>query len=308
MNLYNINSVSKITGLSAFVIRAWEKRYSVVTPERTNTNRRLYSEEDIERLKLLKEAVDRGNNIGNIAGLSTEALREMLLAFKPVEPGIKKQLLRPERSDSYLEKCIQSIHDLDYRGLERQLIRASIDLSHPVLIDSVLIPLLKEIGNSWQDGTLRIVQEHVASAVIRTFLYNLRDSFKPSDYGSKILITTPMGQQHEFGALIASLIAFSEGWDAVYLGPDLPSAEIIAASVMLKPKVVALSIVFASEDELLNKEIEMLKYLPEEVKLVVGGSGSGYYNNTIAKINGFVLNDFNSFRNFLRTMGRTNGI
>jgi MerR family transcriptional regulator, light-induced transcriptional regulator len=306
MKMYNINSVSNITGLSAFVIRAWEKRYNVVIPGRTATNRRFYSEEDIEKLKLLKEAVDKGNNIGNIAHLSVPALREMLLTFRPIESE-RPRIDSPKRGETFLAKCIQNVHDLDYRSLERNLTRASIELSHPLLIDGVVLPLLIEVGEKWQDGSLRIAQEHLASTVIRTFLYNLRDSYKPSEYGSRILITTPIGQQHEFGALIASLIALSEGWDAVYLGPDLPSAEIIAACSMLRPSVVAISIVFAGEDEFLTKEIYKLKYLPEEIKLVAGGRGSEYYRKTIEEINGVVLTNLNDFRQFLRKSGNSKG-
>jgi MerR family transcriptional regulator, light-induced transcriptional regulator len=204
MKMYNINSVSKITGLSAFVIRAWEKRYNVVTPGRTTTNRRFYSEEDIEKLTLLKEAVGKGNNIGNVAQLSIPVLKEMLASFKTeIQP--KQKLNSPEAAKNYIEKCIDAVQEMNYRNLEKHLIRASIELTHPVLIDNVIIPLLVSIGERWQEGTLRVVQEHLASAVIRTFLYNLRDIYKPSEHGSRILITTPMGQQHEFGGLIASI-------------------------------------------------------------------------------------------------------
>lgn len=299
MTTYNINAVSRITGLSAFVIRAWEKRYKVVIPGRTDTNRRFYSEEDIEKLKLLKEAVDRGNNIGNVAGLSIQSLKEMLASFD----NIKRENIienSPEKASKYYQRCIHAVDNLDHRELERNLIRASIDLSHPVLIDYVVVPLLNNIGERWQEGTLRIAQEHIASTVIRTFLYNQRDSYKSTGFGPRILITTPTGQQHEFGALLTTLIASSEGWDAVYLGPDLPSAEIIAAAEMLKPKVVALSIVYQSEDEQLTREIEKLKYLPENVHLVVGGAGSRFYKKTIENINAVILNDFGSFRDYLR--------
>lgn len=299
MNKFNINIVSKITGLSAYVIRAWEKRYNVVVPGRTETNRRFYSEEDIEKLKLLKEAVDKGNNIGSVAGLSVQSLKKMLASFGDVK---RENIIEstPEKAGKYYQNCIHAVDSLDHRELERNLVRASIDLSHPLLIDNVIIPLLTNIGERWQEGTLRIAQEHIASTVIRTFLYNQRDSFKIPVYGPRILITTPIGQQHEFGALLASLTASSEGWDAIYLGPDLPSSEIIAAAEILKPRVVALSIIYQAEDEQLTREIEKLKYLPDNVHLVVGGAGSRFYKKTIENINAVILNDFGSFRDYLR--------
>jgi MerR family transcriptional regulator, light-induced transcriptional regulator len=307
MKMYNINSVSKITGLSAFVIRAWEKRYNVVTPGRTEGNRRFYSEDDLEKLKLLKEAVDKGNNIGSVAGLSITSLKEMLARFGSSSPkNLTPSNGTPASADTFLQQCIESVQELDYRNLEKNLIRASIELSHPLLIEKVILPLLQSIGEGWQSGSLRVVQEHLASAVIRTFLYNLRDSYKSTEHGSKILLTTPMGQQHEFGALIASLVASSEGWDTVYLGPDLPVSEIVAASQLLNPKIVALSIVFSAEDEYLKRELEKLKYLPEGIKLIAGGAGIRFYQKTIEENKGIIIEDMNSFRNFLRTSGTEN--
>jgi MerR family transcriptional regulator, light-induced transcriptional regulator len=293
MKMYNINSVSKLTGLTAFVIRAWEKRYNAVIPQRTETNRRVYSDEDIEKLKLLKDVVDSGNNIGSVANLSVQELREML----SLNPVPDKRVLPA----AFLENCLTAIKSLDHRGLENYLHRASIEFNHQIIIDDIILPLLKEIGIHWQQGSIRIVQEHLASAVIRTFLYNLRDSYKPGEYSPKILVTTPIGQIHEFGALIASIVASSEGWDAVYLGPDLPSAEIISAAELLRPKVIAISVVYAAEDNYLSKGIEELRSLPAGVKVVAGGSGTGIYKNVIQQIGGVVLNDFNEFREFLRS-------
>jgi MerR family transcriptional regulator, light-induced transcriptional regulator len=299
MKMYNINSVSKMTGISAFVIRAWERRYNAVIPGRTGTNRRFYTEEDIEKLRLLKEAVSRGNSIGNIANLSVSSLKEMLTSLRNGEE-VKPEGFDQKTAEEFLLKCMEAIKKLEYRNLENYLMRASIEFSHPQLIEGIIIPILNEIGNSWQQGYLRVAQEHLASAVIRTFLYNLRDSYKPGEYSPRIMITTPIGQQHEFGALIASIIAASEGWDAVYFGPDLPASEIIATVEQLKPKIIALSLIFITEDEQLGKEIEKLRFLPEGVKLVAGGSGTAYYKNTIEKVKGTILNDFNEFRSFLR--------
>lgn len=297
MKMYNINSVAKITGLTAFVIRAWEKRYNVVVPGRTETNRRFYSEEDIEKLRLLKLTVDSGNSIRNVAGLSVNALKEMLSSLK--NSSVEKSFV-PAGSNIFLIDCIKAVELFDDRGLESSLIKASMELSHPILLDEVVIPLLNKVGVGWSDGAIHIAQEHIASAVIRTFLYNLRESYKRFEFSKRIILTTPLGHTHEFGALIASIVAASEGWNSIYLGPDLPSSEIIVAASRLDPKIVGLSFVFTPATEGLTKDLENLKHLPEGIKIVAGGAACRQYQTVIENLGGVILDDMNSFRNFLR--------
>jgi methanogenic corrinoid protein MtbC1 len=299
VKVYNINIAAKLSGVTPFVIRAWEKRYNAVTPGRTETNRRFYTEEDIEKLRLLKLTVDKGNSIGNIAAMPVSTLKEMLVSLER-----KAEAEKPEsgRDSSYfLDLCFRSVENFDDRCLESSLVKASMELSHPVLINEVIFPLLEKIGEGWNNGSLHIAQEHIASAVIRTFLYNLRESYRNFEYSPKILLTTPRGHTHEFGALIASIVAASEGWNSVYLGPDLPASEIIIASARLAPSVVALSFVSSSVSEGMERDLENLKFLPSGVKLVAGGSSCMKYQVLLENLGAVLVSDMNSFRNYLRS-------
>lgn len=301
---YPIKVVSQMTGLSVFVIRAWEKRYDAVTPSRTDTNRRLYSEEDIEKLKLLNKAVQKGHNIGGIANLSIEDLRSVL-ENKIVSPRSDKEISNDvyANAESTIANCIEAIKVYDGKALETLLLKASTKMSQPQLIENLIVPLVYKVGDLWYDGFIRVANEHLASAVIRSFLSNLIERHVPNDNAPIMVSATPRGQDHELGAMIASVVAASAGWKVVYLGPNLPVEEIAAVADSLKAKVVALSIIYPNDDPQLKKDILNLKQmLPENISLIVGGRAAGGYLDVLDEINAIVIKDTKQFKNELEAV------
>ena len=292
MYKYPIKVVSQVTGLSVFVIRSWEKRYDVVTPSRTGTNRRLYSEEDIEKLKLLNDAVHSGHNIGGIASLSVSELKTILGNKNSFTATNKVESIEYTFKDieSFLDNCIEAVKVYDAKTLETILLKASAKLSQPQLIEDFIIPLVYTIGDLWHNGDIRIANEHLASSVIRSFLSNLIEQHIPSENAPVIISATPRGQDHELGALIVGVTASSLGWKVIYLGPNLPEVEIAAVADSLRARVVALSIVYPSDDPQLSKDLVNLnKILPASVSLIVGGRAAEGYLQTLKEINAVVV-------------------
>ena len=165
---FPIKVVSQMTGLSVHVIRAWEKRYNVVEPERTDTNRRLYSEEDIEKLRLLNEAVQNGHNIGGIANISIQELKSILHQEKRTAlKGVSEELTSDV--DSLLSSCIEAVKAYDRKELETILLKASSKLSQPALIENLVVPLVYKIGDLWHEGIIRVANEHLATASHQVF-------------------------------------------------------------------------------------------------------------------------------------------
>ena len=305
MYKYPIKVVSQITGLSVFVIRSWEKRYEVVTPSRTETNRRLYSEEDIEKLKLLNEAVHNGHNIGGVASLSVSELKAILGNKSSITTTAKiesnENIL--EDTKSIIDDCISAVKVYDAKTLESILLKASSKLSQPQLIEDLIIPLVYTIGDLWHNGDIRIANEHLASSVIRSFLTNLIEQHIPSENAPIIISATPRGQDHELGALIVGVTAASQGWKVIYLGPNLPEVEIAAVSDSLRAKVVALSIVYPGDDPQLKKDlVNLKKLLPANVSLIVGGRAADGYLDILNEINAVVVKDTKQLRNDLNTI------
>jgi len=296
MYKYPIKVVSQMTGLSVFVIRSWEKRYDAVTPARTETNRRLYSEEEIEKLTLLNEAVQKGHSIGGIAKLSISDLKS-ILNQNQVEYSDQVQEELPANIDSILNTAIEAIKAYDGKKLETLLLKVSSKMSQPQLIENLIIPLVYKIGDLWHDGEIRVANEHLASASIRSFISNLLDQNIPSDNAPIFISATPRGQDHELGALIAGVTAASAGFKVIYLGPDLPVEEIAAVADSLEAKVVALSIVYPNDDPQLKKDLLNLKQmLADNVSLIVGGRAANGYLDVLDEIGAVVVKDTKQFR------------
>lgn len=298
---YPIKVVSQLTGLSVHVIRAWEKRYNAVIPVRTDTNRRLYRESDIEKLNLLIKLTENGHNIGGIASMSVESLKEM---FSDFGSGGQKSTKTAAYSDAdphvHFERCLDAVQNFNAKDLESNILSASIALSQPVLFEQVFIPLAKLVGDKWKTGELRVYQEHMFSVVVKSYLLSLVDSKNVTGMAPSILVTTPQGQIHEIGALIAAAYASSDGWKVSYLGPNLPAEEILAASLKLNTKIIALSIVYP--DDHLSLRRDLLKFgevLPKDIKIIVGGQGAQSYRDVLKQINAILVEDFVDFRKML---------
>lgn len=297
---YPIKVVSQMTGLSVHVIRAWEKRYNVVEPDRTDTNRRLYSEEDIEKLRLLNDASHLGHNIGSLAALTLSELKNLLAKEKSNLSETKVGLNSSSsvnRVEEILTECIETVKDYDAKKLESILLNASAKLTQPVLIEEVVIPLVYKIGDMWHEGEIRVANEHLASSVIRSFLFNLLESY-PSNNSAPVLISaTPRGQEHELGALIAGVVAAASGWKVVYLGTNLPAEEVGAVVSYLNAKVVAISLVYPSDDPSLPKELKKLKQiLPPGVSIIAGGRAADGYLNSLDEIGALVVKNTKQLR------------
>ena len=299
-----IKVVVRRTGLSAHVIRVWEKRYQAVVPARTETNRRLYSDEDIARLQWLQQAVQAGHSIGRIARLSTAELVKLVSAEQVVAPLAQKPTdgVGGEPGE-FLARALAAVRELDEVALEEQLVRASIALSQWHLLEDVVQPLMERIGQMWQEGTVRIADEHLASAVVRSFIGNLRASFQVSATAPHIVATTPAGQLHEMGALFAAVVATSEGWNATFLGPNLPAEEIAGAVAQKGAKTVLLSIVYPSDDPHLGGElVKLRRLLGDDIALLAGGRAAQQYRRFLDQAGAVTLANLSDLRDSLNSL------
>ncbi len=223
---YLISTVVKRSGVKADLIRAWERRYQAVSPTRTEGGHRVYSDNDIVRLKLLNQATDEGHSISQIANLSLEALQKLL----QMEPPLKSPASSPGTNfsnsdnqylaETYIEKCYAAMMSFDAKAIESHFENAVVELGAQAFMESLLTPFLTRMGEDWKAGRLRPAHEHMATSVIRSMVYILRSNYTPANHAPRLVISTPIGQQHELGALIAALIAEFKGWYITYLGPN----------------------------------------------------------------------------------------
>jgi methanogenic corrinoid protein MtbC1 len=254
-------------------------------------------------LTLLREATLAGRQIGQVAGLETEELRALVAEDHAAMARFPGSV--PVSSDisagSHIAACLSAVHRLDAQELQFQLERSALQLSQPRLLEEVLVPLIQEIGELWEQGTLRVAHEHVATAVTRSFLSNLQSTVVPSGTAPSIVVATPSRQLHELGALLVAAAAASEGWKVLYLGPDSPSDEIAAVAIMRGSKAVALSIVYPSDDPLLGSELKKIRrLLGDDILMMIGGRAASAYETQILEASGLLITDMNQVREQLR--------
>jgi len=267
-----IQVAARRSGVFTDTLRAWERRYRAVTPSR-HRGRRLYSDADVARLVLLREAVEGGRRIGDIAGLPDAELRALVEEDRRGGTPRPREAGAPESRDGApVDHLFERVARLDATGLERALVEARAARPLPSLLDEVVGPLLERVGEAWRDGRLGIAHEHLVSAALRSVLSRDIESGLVASTAPVVVITTPAGHLHELGAVMAAAAAAAAGWRPLYLGPNLPAAEIARSAEGAGAEAVALSAVHPVGDPLLVDEIARLRQLlPGRVALLVGG-------------------------------------
>lgn len=308
---HSIRVVAKRTGLSPHLIRVWEKRYQAVEPSRTNTNRRLYSDAEIERLSLLRDITNSGHSIGNIAALPTERLRQLAheaLAQKPASRSTTPSVGTSSSASpgaALVEECVEAVKALNPKALQDVLVRGSVLLGMQGLLQTVIAPLAQSIGELWREGTITAAHEHFATAVLRTQLGQMTKGFAEPDNAPTVIVCTPAGQLHELGALLAGATASSLGWRVAYLGPSLPAAEIAGAAIQRRARAVALSLVYPEDDSRLESELASLRQLlPQSVAIVAGGRAMNAYRPALDRISAHQVRDLNQLADTLDDLRR----
>jgi MerR family transcriptional regulator, light-induced transcriptional regulator len=278
---YPVRLVALRTGLSPHLLRAWERRYGVVTPRRSEGGQRLYSDLDIERLAQLRRLVERGHAISRIASLPLEALAQLEEAFgagaaqDADSTGRFEDQARARSIQEFSDRALRATLALDAAGLQEVLERAAVTLGVPDFLETVAVTTLEDIGHGWTERSVTVAQEHLATAVFRRVLGWLLGLYQTEAAIHRLVVATPPGERHELGALMAAISAALEGWSVTYLGSDLPVEELLGAIGQTRAEAVALSIVHAEDQRGLLSVLRQIRTgLPPGVALLVGGAGA----------------------------------
>ena len=226
---YPVRLVAVRTGLTPHVLRAWERRYGVVSPARTEGGQRLYTDLDIERLRFLRRLTDRGHAIRRIALLpiaelarldeETGVVEERAASADGASRATEAEQADAESVSEAIAAALQATRRLDGVELQAVLERAAVTLGVPVFIDEVVAPALVRVGHGWAEGSVSVAQEHMATAVFRRVLGWLFRVYEVRDTAPRLVVATPPSQVHELGALMVATSAAAEGWARDLPGP-----------------------------------------------------------------------------------------
>lgn len=260
---YSLGAVSRLTGLSEHVLRAWERRYGAVRPLRTPGGTRRYREADVARLRLLRGAVDAGHAIRDLAGLPDAELAR------------RARLVAAEAAPPALAPILAAVEALDAERVER-LVGAQLAALGPArFVRQVASPLLVEVGDRWHAGRLPIACEHLASTTLRNLLGSCLRRTSASAQAPPVVFTTPPGERHDLGTLMAAVVALDGGGHPIFLGGDLPVEEVAQAAGALEAAAVAVGVCRRDGEDLAAAIAALREALPPLVEVWVGGPAAG---------------------------------
>ena len=300
--LYPIRAVAKLTGVPLDTIRAWERRYRAVTPQR-DARGRMYSENEVQRLMLLRDAVARGHAIGQVADVSDDDLRKLLRESEDLlEPGVGKRQ-KVKAADSILGPLLKAIEAFDYVGAERELNRLAAATADPRnIVHQIALPLMRVTGERWHEGRFTIAQEHMVTALSSGLLASLLRAYGNPSPPAKVLLATPEGEHHGFGVLAAAMLTAVNRLGAIHLGTNLPAREIVQAARRTEAKAILIGICGASADSVLTPLKEIRKSAAPRTQLWVGGAADDRLASGLSKAGWIPLKDFSALERELQLL------
>ena len=263
MSKYSIKDLEKITGVKAHTIRVWERRYAIIQPERTETNIRYYSDNDLKRLLNIAMLNDAGIKISHLAKLTSIDLEAKVM-----------ELSRSNKVEAFaIEKLTMATVNFNEDLFESILSKSLLEQGMEDTITKVLFPFFERVGILWQVGSISPAQEHFISNLIRQKLFAAIDSCSGQrvENAKKIIFYLKEDELHEVSILFYNYIARRNGLRTLYLGQDLPFKDLISAVDDYKPNLIVTSFISPINPESLNKYLMNLSQSLDKVELNVTG-------------------------------------
>ena len=272
---YNIKVLSERTGVRPVTLRAWERRYDLLDPDRQDNNYRLYSERDVQIIRWITHRLDEGLSISNAVkayknlrtqGIWPDALPSVLIPERKKEPKFPPK--------TYTKKLYKAFvnHDQAQARAIMDSVQSMFELK--TIFFEIMQPCLYEIGEAWVRGEIRIATEHFASNFIQGILSSLLLAFPVYYEAPKILVGCPQDEFHVIAPLMLAVLLRREGYQVEFLGADLPVDDLVAYAEDTTPEMIILSSSNYHSTFALYKMQEKLNVLPNPP---VFGFGGRYY-------------------------------
>lgn len=248
-----IGEFARRVGVSPELLRAWERRYGLLQPVRSDGGFRLYTDEDAERVARMRRALDEGLS-------AAEAARRALTQERPAEG----------RFDNARERIAAAIRAYDEPTIHIFLDEAFAHFALETVLEELVLPALRDVGGAWERGELEIAQEHFASHVFRERLLALARHWGRGG-GPLAILACPPGEKHDIGLIAFGLVLRSHGWRILFLGADTPFQTVARAAAATDPKLV---VVAGMDETALEAERNELHRLARAVPLALSGNGA----------------------------------
>ncbi len=265
MRLYQITELEQLTGIKAHTIRIWEKRYNLIEPDRTSTNYRRYSDDQVKKLLNVTTLLSNGYKISKIAALSEKDFHLKVLELKTTK---KEDVI----CTTFINDLLSAMIDFDEQAFEKtySAVINRFGLFEAML--TVFYPLLNKIGLFWSVSNVTPAQEHFASCLIERKIMSATDGlpFAKSRKKKFLLVLVP-GEMHEISLLFANYVIRSKGHETIYLGQDVPYESIESVLKHSKPNFVLTFFTVPQNPKDVYSDFKRYIHLGEKTKLLVSG-------------------------------------
>lgn len=287
--IYAIKTISARTGIQPVTLRAWERRYQLLTPQRGDNRYRLYSDQDIAILTWVKGKVDGEMQISAAARLVKEMRRtgqwpeaNIQVAHAPLRPASSPASdFIPSLHQSLIEKKEQ-----DAISILKE-VRELYELEE--IFNSILIPVLVRIGQAWYEGRIAVSTEHFASSLIRGWILQIFYALPSRSTGKRILVGAGSEETHEIGALMFACLLREKGYFVDYIGPDNPLDDLVDYAEEEKASMVILTASLETNALVLKKLQEKLNGLPKPPIFAYAGQAFVLFPNLCQAVPGIYL-------------------
>jgi MerR family transcriptional regulator, light-induced transcriptional regulator len=263
MGKYSIKELEKLSGIKAHTIRIWEKRHRLIEPQRTNTNIRFYSDDDLKKIMNVSLLNSNGIKISRIAEMSGEEINQRILE------------LSETKSDAviYIDQLVVAMVDLDEAKFEKILSSLVLRFTFERTIVEIVYPFLDKIGVLWQTHNISPAQEHFISNLIRQKLIVAIDALPIAPATAKrALLFLPENEMHELGLLFHHYLIRKSGYRTFYLGQMVPHPDLISVYNVHTPDILVTSIITSTPKSLLEKYIARLSVDFSSAKIFIAGA------------------------------------
>jgi DNA-binding transcriptional MerR regulator len=247
---YSIKDLERLTGIKAHTLRIWEKRYGIISPERTDTNIRYYDDEELKKVLNIVILNNYGIKISKIVGLTAKELHEKVVEISNEELSEKVQV----------ESLVVAMVEMDEPRFEKILANCVVRLGFEETMMKVIYPFFKKVGVLWQTGAINPAQEHFMTNLIRQKLIVAIDSqgLITMSNSKRFLLFLPEGELHEIGLLFYNYLTQKAGHKVIYLGQSVPIKDVIAVNAVNPAHYIITSALSLTSIEDINALLQRL--------------------------------------------------
>ncbi|HKJ42911.1 MAG TPA: MerR family transcriptional regulator [Sunxiuqinia sp.] len=292
MNYYTIKDLETLSGIKAHTIRIWEKRYNLLEPQRSTTNIRFYSDDELKKLLNVSMLVKHGFKISKVADFEAKQIHDEVLKLNQ----------RPLSTEGLIDQLIVHMVNFDDKSFEQLLNQEIEKVGFENTFTSVIFPLFEKVGIYWQIGSIFPAQEHFVSNITRDLLIQASSEVKNHDSRFTVLFFLKEGEMHELSLLFYNYLALKAGYKTVYLGQNVPFEDLLKIDGLQKIDLIFTAFINGIEPEELEEYLNKMDQAFKRKKVFVSGAQLAKHKPKLPS-HFKIVTDLKSFKKYFGELG-----